>query len=259
MDRIDAFNSSEEVSDHRARAAVADLPADDASPFLLGGGGAEPVTQMTTAGPIVRLSRPDAVAGRLLDITVAGGLLLLVLPLMAVCALAVLLSGPGPLLFRQQRVGRGGNGFTCLKFRTMVTDADAVMKTLLESNGQAHAQWLAVQKLDRDPRVTRVGRFLRRYCLDELPQLFNVLAGDMSVVGPRPIVEAEVNRYGPRFPDYCSVKPGITGLWQISGKHALSYEERVRLDAEYARSKSTAMDLVILWRTVPIVLLGQNQ
>jgi len=107
--------------------------------------------------------------------------------------------------------------------------------------------------------VTHVGRFMRRYCLDELPQLFNILAGQMSVVGPRPIVAAEIDRYGAQFADYCAVRPGLTGLWQISGRHALSYEERVRLDSEYARTKSVATDIAILWRTVPIVLAGLNE
>ena len=198
-------------------------------------------------------------ATRTLDIIVAGLLLVMVGPLMAICALATWLSGPGPLIFRQARIGRNGVEFTCLKFRPMVCNADSAIEELLRKSGAARQQWQALQKLHPDPRVTHVGRFMRRYCLDELPQLFNILAGQMSVVGPRPIVAAEIDRYGPQFADYCAVRPGLTGLWQISGRHALSYEERVRLDSEYARSKSVATDIAILWRTVPIVLAGLNE
>jgi exopolysaccharide production protein ExoY len=178
---------------------------------------------------------------------------------MALCVLAVLLSGPGPLLFRQTRIGRDGREFTCLKFRTMVNDADKVIAEILQRSATAQAQWMAVQKLTCDPRITPIGGFMRRYCLDELPQLFNVLKGDMSIVGPRPIVAAEISRYGLNFGDYCSVRPGLTGLWQVSGSHSLSYAERVQLDTQYAQSKSLRLDVLILWRTVPIVLRGQNE
>jgi exopolysaccharide production protein ExoY len=174
------------------------------------------------------------------------------------CVLAVRFAGPGPILFRQSRIGKGGVEFTCLKFRTMSTGAEATIAHLLVNSNESQQEWLAVRKLTHDPRVTRIGRFLRRYCLDELPQLFNVLAGEMSIVGPRPIVAEEIGRYGCHFVDYCSVKPGLTGLWQVSGRHALSYEQRVALDAKYARSKSVKFDFLILCRTVPIVIRGEN-
>jgi exopolysaccharide production protein ExoY len=196
--------------------------------------------------------------GRAFDIAAAVFLLLLVLPLMILCALAVLGTSRGPLLFRQPRIGRNGQPFDCLKFRTMVEHADGAIDQVLNDSPEAMAEWQAVQKIRSDPRVTPVGIILRRYCLDELPQLFNVLRGDMSVVGPRPIVADEVDRFGVNFTDYCSVKPGITGLWQVSGRHLLSYQQRVELDAEYARSKCLSLDLRILWRTVPIVMLGDN-
>jgi lipopolysaccharide/colanic/teichoic acid biosynthesis glycosyltransferase len=185
-------------------------------------------------------------------------LLVLVFPLMCVTALVVLRTSRGPLLFRQPRIGRGGQPFNCLKFRTMVENADCAIERVLNNSPEAKAEWLAVQKIKCDPRVTPVGAFMRRYCLDELPQLFNVLNGEMSIVGPRPIVADEIGRFGPNFADYCLVKPGITGLWQVSGRHQLSYEQRVALDAEYARSKCLSLDLRILWRTVPIVLFGEN-
>ena len=196
--------------------------------------------------------------GRTLDVVVATLLLVLVLPLMGLCALAVLTASRGPILFRHPRIGRHGELFSCVKFRTMVQDADTAIEQVLGKSMQTRQEWAAVYKLKRDPRVTPGGAFLRRYCLDELPQLINVLAGEMSIVGPRPIVAAEVERYGVNFAAYCSVKPGLTGLWQVSGRHQLSYSERVELDAQYARSKTLSLDLLILWRTVPIVLRGEN-
>lgn len=224
-------------------------------PFLLGSVSPDPVA----VTPSTTFEREHEIFSRSLDVVIATMMIVLILPLMAVCALAVLLSDPGPVLFRQSRIGRDGQKFNCLKFRTMVLDGDAVFQRYLQTNKKAQAEWLAVQKLQHDPRVTAIGRFLRRYCLDELPQLINVLRGDMSIVGPRPIVADEISRYGARFFDYCSVKPGLTGLWQVSGRHKLTYEQRVQLDAQYARTKCTSTDLAILWRTVGVVLLGLNQ
>ncbi|WP_458388885.1 sugar transferase [Sphingomonas sp. F9_3S_D5_B_2] len=195
---------------------------------------------------------------RALDLTLALLILLFVLPLMAICAVAVRLTSEGPILFRHTRIGLNGEEFTCLKFRTMVVDADAAITSVIQQSGSCNQEWITVRKLKRDPRVTSAGRILRKYCLDELPQLFNVLAGNMSIVGPRPIVTEEIVRYGSAFADYCSVKPGITGLWQVSGRHALSYEQRVQLDSQYARSKSPALDLWILTCTLPIVVSGGN-
>ena len=198
-------------------------------------------------------------SGRALDLTVATLLLILVLPLMGFCVLAVLATSRGPILFRHPRIGRNGEIFTCLKFRTMAEDADIALQQVLGKSTQTSLEWAALHKLKRDPRVTPVGAYLRRYCLDELPQLFNVLSGEMSIVGPRPIVAAEVDRYGENFAAYCSVKPGLTGLWQVSGRHRLPYSERVELDAEYARSNTLSLDVLILWKTVPIVLRGDNE
>ena len=195
---------------------------------------------------------------RLLDLTLAIAILIFVLPLVVLCALAIKASGPGPVIYRQTRIGRSGREFTCLKFRTMVNRADQSLASVLGDNN-SREEWANYFKLRQDPRVTPIGRYMRRHSIDELPQLFNVMRGEMSIVGPRPIVAEEIHRYGVRFNDYCSVNPGLTGLWQVSGRHALSYDERVRLDAEYANAKSLGLDLMILWKTVPVVLFGWNE
>jgi exopolysaccharide production protein ExoY len=234
-----------EISSRATSSAIPLSPRSDDSPV-----------QPTIAPTVDTIASPDN--GRAFDIAVALLLLFFLLPLMCVCALAVVGTSRGPLLYRQPRIGRKGQSFECLKFRTMVQDADSAIERMLDDSPEAKAEWLAVQKIKCDPRVTPVGAFMRRYCLDELPQLFNVLRGEMSIVGPRPIVADEIDRFGSNFADYCLVKPGITGVWQVSGRHLLSYEQRVALDAEYARSKCISLDIKILWRTVPIVLLGEN-
>ena len=226
------------------------------APFLLAGGGAELSDDQPASEAAARSSEWSC---RTFDIFITFGLLVAFLPLIVFCVFAVRASGPGPILFRQNRIGRNGQEFPCLKFRTMVCDSDAAMARLLESDPKVREQWELTQKIDRDPRVTRIGYFLRRFSLDELPQLFNVLAGDMSVVGPRPIVAAEIPRFRAKFADYCSVRPGLTGLWQVSGRHKLTYHERVRLDSIYARSKSVRTDVRLLFKTVPIVFFGLNE
>jgi len=195
---------------------------------------------------------------RLLDI--AGALLALILafPVMVCVALAVKLTSPGPVLFAHRRVGRHGRRFACLKFRTMAVDADAQLKALLDSDPVARAEWQTNQKLQRDPRVTSIGRFLRRTSLDELPQLFTVLWGDMSLVGPRPIVEAEIPRYGRHYAMYCRVRPGVTGLWQVQRDADTSYRRRVAFDVAFSRGRSLRLYLLILARTVPAVLSGRG-
>lgn len=202
--------------------------------------------------------RIDKATFRIVDVAIAGTLLVLLSPVMILCWCLITLSGPGPAIFAHVRIGKNGQPFPCYKFRTMVDGAEAMLERLLNECEQSRSEWAATHKLQNDPRITLVGRALRRFSLDELPQLFNVLAGDMSMVGPRPIVKEEIARYGEFFADYCSVRPGISGLWQVSGKNAISYDERVRLDIHYARSKSVWMDIVILWRTIPVVLLGRS-
>jgi lipopolysaccharide/colanic/teichoic acid biosynthesis glycosyltransferase len=185
-------------------------------------------------------------------------LLVFVLPLMLLTALAVLLQDGGPILFRHRRIGLDGQTFGCLKFRTMGVDAQERLAELLARSPAAREEWARDQKLRHDPRITAVGHFLRKTSLDELPQLFNVMAGEMNLVGPRPIVESEIARYGRRFRSYRAVKPGITGLWQVSGRNDVAYGTRVALDSLYARRRSLRLDLWILVMTVPAVLTRQG-
>ncbi len=189
------------------------------------------------------------VVKRWADVSLVAFLSILLLPLLCVIAAAVWLSSPGPILFSHRRIRRHGQFFTMWKFRTMCINSGEVLERYLAAHPEARAEWRATHKLKNDPRVTPVGRFLRHTSLDELPQLWNVLNGTMSLVGPRPIVAAEVEKYGEYFHDYCAVKPGITGLWQVSGRSELTYEQRVQLDREYARNWSLQADTKILMRT----------
>jgi Undecaprenyl-phosphate galactose phosphotransferase WbaP len=175
-------------------------------------------------------------------------------PIMLAVAIAVYAQDGGPILFAHRRLGRNGQYFYCLKFRSMAVDAERRLKDLLASDPAARAEWEKDHKLRNDPRVTKLGEFLRKTSLDELPQLFNVLRGEMSLVGPRPIVEAEIAKYGRRFSHYCAVKPGITGLWQVSGRNDTTYRARVAMDCVYAARRSVWMDFRVLALTVPAVL-----
>ncbi len=181
-----------------------------------------------------------------------GGLLLL--PLLALIALLIRLDSSGPVGFAHERLGKDGRRFRALKFRTMVQNADEVLCQALKQDPALRAEWERDQKLRRDPRITRVGAWLRRTSLDELPQLWNVLVGEMSLVGPRPIVQAEVERYGDRFSLYAQVLPGMTGLWQVSGRNQTPYAQRVALDTYYVRNWSPWLDFYLLARTVWAVL-----
>ncbi|MDB5690026.1 MAG: hypothetical protein JWL91_1902 [Sphingomonas bacterium] len=202
--------------------------------------------------------RRDALAMRLIDIVGAAGALLFFLPLLIFIALLVLVTSRGSVFFGQQRIGRGGRMFTCYKFRSMVVDAEHRLQELLATDPEAQREWLRDHKLRRDPRITRIGNFLRRSSLDELPQFFNVLRGEMSLVGPRPIVVGEIARYGRYLGSYASVKPGLTGLWQVSGRSNTSYRRRVAMDVAYARAKSLRLDMSILLATVPAVVGGRG-
>lgn len=170
----------------------------------------------------------------------------------------IYLRDPGPVLYGHRRIGRHGRVFRCLKFRTMVQDSDAVLARHLAASPEAAAEWAAARKLRADPRVTGIGARLRKASLDELPQLFNVLCGEMSLVGPRPIVTDEARHYGEALAAYLAVRPGVTGLWQISGRSDTSYAERVELDRAYVRGRTMALDLWILVRTVVVVLKGRG-
>jgi undecaprenyl-phosphate galactose phosphotransferase len=190
---------------------------------------------------------------RFIDVVVCSVMLLCAAPLFPILYAIITLDG-GPCLFRHKRIGAGGREFDCLKFRTMVPDSDRALADLLARNASALREWSDTQKLTVDPRVTRVGRILRKTSLDELPQLINVLRNDMSLVGPRPITQSEVARYGASIGFYQSVQPGITGLWQVSGRSGKSYDLRVALDVEYAKTRSIRKDLWIMLKTVPSVL-----
>ncbi|MGC1303396.1 MAG: sugar transferase [Caulobacteraceae bacterium] len=198
--------------------------------------------------------RGSDLACRGLDITLAALMILFLAPLLLLLAVLVQLQDGGPALFAQQRVGRGGRMFGCLKFRTMVIDADDRLAALLHANPSVRSEWETDHKLRVDPRVTPLGRFLRLSSLDELPQLFNVLRGEMSLVGPRPIVAAEVHRYRRFYAQYCSVAPGITGLWQISGRNDVDYKRRVVMDVAYVRRRSFALNCSIIAGTIPALL-----
>jgi lipopolysaccharide/colanic/teichoic acid biosynthesis glycosyltransferase len=215
-----------------------------------------------SAGGWVAMGRTaGTVAGRLLDLLVAAIVLLVLAPLLIAIALAVRIDSKGPVLFRQCRVGRGRREFTIFKFRTMCQDADAArhrkyVQTLIDGSRESERGHL--YKLSVDDRVTPVGRFLRSWSLDELPQLINVLRGQMALVGPRPVIPYEVDMYPDAYLKRFAVKPGLTGLWQVSGRNERTYDEMVSFDIEYAESSSLWLDLRILAKTVPVVLRRQG-
>jgi len=192
---------------------------------------------------------------RWLDVAVAVIGIIVFGPIMLLIALAVKCQDRGSVIFSHRRLGAGGKAFNCLKFRTMVPNAEERLQALLDSDPDARAEWAVDHKLRDDPRVTWLGRALRSSSLDELPQFFNVLRGDMSIVGPRPIVLSEVEKYGQAARVIQSVRPGLTGLWQVSGRNKLSYEQRVALDLVYLRKRSLGFNLWIMWKTIPAVLL----
>ncbi|HEY8104865.1 MAG TPA: sugar transferase [Gemmatimonadales bacterium] len=191
---------------------------------------------------------------RAMDILGAGLLLVVFAPAIAVASVAVALTSPGPLLHRRRVVGLGGTEFDALKLRTMVADADRI----LAENPQLRAAFEVNFKLERDPRVTPVGRFLRKWSIDELPQLWNVLRGEMSLVGPRMITRAELGKYGPQAARLTAVRPGLSGLWQVSGRQEIDYTDRVRLDLDYIDHWSLGRDLAIALRTPAAVVRGRG-
>ena len=201
---------------------------------------------------------PRQGAKRMLDIALAAAFLIVFSPLLfGLTALLLGLQGR-PILFGHKRVGKDGKLFTCYKFRTMVNDSQEALRRHLDADPEARIEWEATQKLKDDPRITPLGRTLRKLSLDELPQFLNVLFGEMSLVGPRPIVPAELRFYGADASAYYAVRPGITGLWQVSGRSNVAYAARVRLDVEYVRDWSLSRDIMILARTVPAVLTSNG-
>lgn len=193
-----------------------------------------------------------------LDCLFAVLLLVICSPLFVFMGLLVAMDG-GPVFYAHRRVGRGGGLFQCYKFRTMFVGANECFEEFLELHPAAVVAWRRDQKLDRDPRVTAVGKLLRETSLDELPQLINVIRGDMSLVGPRPVTESELARYAINADSYLSIRPGITGLWQVSGRNRLTYTERVKLDMEYVAKRSLRLDFFILLKTVVVVISGEGK
>ncbi len=183
---------------------------------------------------------------------------LVAMPILLLIGVLIFLDSPGPIFYRQARLGRQGKTFYAVKFRSMLPQAERILAQYLEANPEYRQEWEQDHKLKQDPRLTRVGWWLRRTSLDELPQLWNVLRGEMSLVGPRPIVSAEIPKYEDKYSLYTKVKPGITGLWQVSGRNNISYEERVNLDAYYVRNWSVWLDFYILLRTIWVVLLAEG-
>jgi exopolysaccharide biosynthesis polyprenyl glycosylphosphotransferase len=213
-------------------------------------GGFEAYIARDAAGPAPARNTFYLLSKRLIDLFGALAGLLLVLPVIPLVILLIKLDSPGPVIFAQQRVGLRGRRFNCYKFRSMVQDAEARKDALRELNEASGAAF----KIQDDPRITPVGRFIRRSSLDELPQLFNVLRGDMSIVGPRPQIPGEVAEYTPAQARRLLVKPGLTCLWQVSGRSQLDFAEWMRLDLEYVRRRGFAFDLWILSRTIPAVI-----
>jgi len=194
---------------------------------------------------------------RIFDVFGAVCLAALFLPLIVPIVVLLRIDG-GQIIFRHRRIGRDGRAFDCLKFRSMVPEADKALRDLLERHPELKAEWLQCHKLKNDPRITAVGVFLRRTSLDELPQLWNVLRGDMSLVGPRPVVREELLRYGRCAAIYLSSRPGVTGLWQVNGRNDTNYRQRVVLDVYYIRRQSLLLDLYILVKTARVVVGGSG-
>jgi exopolysaccharide biosynthesis polyprenyl glycosylphosphotransferase len=229
------------------------------APALLDVAGPRTTIRPTAGLPLLHMDHPEFTGARQLvksifDRTVATAALILLLPLFAAIAVAIRLGDPGPILFRQIRVGKDGKLFTLYKFRTMVVDAEQRQAELRANNDSDGLLF----KMRSDPRITRVGRRLRRHSLDELPQLINVLIGDMSLVGPRPALPNETNAYGEHVRRRLAVKPGITGLWQVNGRSDLPWDEAVRLDVRYVENWSLVLDLQILWKTWSAVAHGNG-
>ncbi len=197
-------------------------------------------------------------AKRTMDLTLTTLVAVVAAPIMLLLAVAIKLTSRGPIFYCQKRIGQHGQHFYAWKMRTMVVNADKVLQSYLDKHPELREEWERDHKLKNDPRVTLVGRFLRKTSLDELPQIWNVLRGDMSLVGPRPIVDDEIEKYGDTFNRYKRVLPGITGLWQVSGRNNTTYQQRVDFDDYYVQHWSVRFDLYILLRTVRTVLLREG-
>ena len=195
---------------------------------------------------------------RIFDIVFALLVLILFSPVYLILMILVALNSKGPIFYVQKRVGKNHQPFDCIKFRTMVNDADAVLATMMEGSDTMRQEFQESFKLKQDPRITKVGRFLRLTSLDEFPQFWNVLKGEMSVVGPRPLVPEELPKYGRKINTVLQIKPGITGLWQVSGRNDIPYPKRVQIDVYYANSHNWLLDLWIIYKTIGVILFPRN-
>lgn len=195
---------------------------------------------------------------RLFDILFSLSVLILFAPVYLLLAFLIALSSSGPIFYVQERVGKNRKRFYCLKFRTMVENADDILLEIMEKSPHLRQEFEDNFKLKQDPRITWIGRFLRMTSLDEFPQFWNVLKGDMSVVGPRPLVEEELPRYGRHINKILTIRPGITGLWQVSGRNDIPYPRRVQIDLYYANDKNLWMDMWILFKTIGVVIFPKN-
>jgi exopolysaccharide production protein ExoY len=221
----------------------------------------EIAARQSAAGLPLPADVPSGLTGvlkRSLDLFLAIAALIFLAPLFLVIALMIKLSDGGPIFYRHTRCGRGGLPFACYKFRTMRVNADEHLRDVLKNDAGLAEEWAHHQKLKKDPRITKFGLFLRKTSLDELPQIFNILLGDMSVIGPRPVTFEELPRYGRSLIYYSAARPGITGLWQVSGRNDTTYEERIAFDTQYVKQWSMKKDISILLRTVPVVLLAKG-
>lgn len=237
-----------DLRDHR-RGSVLDLRIDEQ---LVGAPGAPSLAEIREEGIIV--TKPYDRLKRAIDIVVAGLLLLVSLPLLAILVIAIKIASPGAAIFAHDRAGHGGRVFRCFKLRTMVPDAERVLQDVLDRDPALRAEFASKQKLTVDPRVYPLGSWLRRLSLDELPQLWNVVRGDMSLVGPRPLPLRETDKYGAALWVVLTVRPGLTGIWQVSGRSDLPYDKRIALDVSYAKNHTFAKDFGIILRTAPVLV-----
>lgn len=210
-----------------------------------------------------RLNRPLSVLNgnlikRIFDIVFASLVLTIFSPLYFLLMILIALNSQGPVFYVQQRVGKNRQLFKCIKFRTMVNNADDILETIMEDSEGLREEFQESFKLKQDPRITKIGKFLRLTSLDEFPQFWNVLKGEMSVVGPRPLVPEELSKYGRKIDTVLKIKPGITGLWQVSGRNDIPYPQRVKIDVYYATSHNWLLDLWIIYKTIGVILFPKN-
>jgi len=197
-------------------------------------------------------------AKRLFDIVFSLLVLILFSPVYLILASLIALSSEGPIFYVQERIGQNYKPFNCIKFRTMVSNADEVLMQMMETSPQLRQEFESSFKLKKDPRITKIGQFLRITSLDEFPQFWNVLKGDMSVVGPRPLVAEELPKYGDHIEQVLTIRPGITGLWQVSGRNDIPYPRRVQIDLHYVKSRTLWLDLWIILKTIDVVIMPKN-